>query len=121
MEISWKPFRQINYPWLRGKCPNDNAVLWQECPSVNTQRFTREVTEEAQEPTITTKFLILAPHFDLFLMHLVECKTYICTLFLQDEATGETSTNYEVQSVIRKKLLFKTRPKPIIANVPKKL
>jgi len=39
----------------------------------------------------------------------------------QDEATGETSTNYEVQSVIRKKLLFKTRPKPIIANVPKKL
>ena len=56
-------------------------------------------------------------------MHLLDYKTYlhICTFFLQDEATGETSTNYEVQSVIRKKLLFKTRPKPIIANVPKKL
>ena len=29
--------------------------------------------------------------------------------------------NYNIMAVIRKKLLFKTRPKPIIANVPKKL
>ena len=35
------------------------------------------------------------------------------------DATG--SVNYNVIAVIKKKLLFKTRPKPIIANVPKKL
>ena len=29
--------------------------------------------------------------------------------------------NYNVTAIIKKKLLFKTRPKPIIANVPKKL
>ena len=31
-----------------------------------------------------------------------------------------TTTEYHVQSIIRTKLLFKARPKPIIANVPKK-
>merc|ERR1711974_250470 len=30
-------------------------------------------------------------------------------------------TEYVVRSIIRKKLVFKTRPKPIIANVPKKI
>jgi chromosome transmission fidelity protein 8 len=30
-------------------------------------------------------------------------------------------TSYKVKAIIRKKLLFKTRPKPIIANVPKKI
>ncbi|XP_076358375.1 chromosome transmission fidelity protein 8 homolog [Tachypleus tridentatus] len=30
------------------------------------------------------------------------------------------STYYEVHAVVRKKILFKTRPKPIVANVPKK-
>lgn len=30
-------------------------------------------------------------------------------------------TEYLVKAIIRKKLLFKTRPKPIIANVPKKV
>ncbi|XP_033739599.1 chromosome transmission fidelity protein 8 homolog [Pecten maximus] len=29
--------------------------------------------------------------------------------------------HYLVKAIIRKRLLFKTRPKPIIANVPKKL
>ncbi len=33
----------------------------------------------------------------------------------------ETQTEYKVQAVIKKKLIFKTRPKPIIANVPKKV
>ena len=40
------------------------------------------------------------------------------------ESTGQDATgsvNYNVIAVIKKKLLFKTRPKPIIANVPKKL
>ena len=31
-----------------------------------------------------------------------------------------TTTEYHVQTIIRTKLLFKARPKPIIANVPKK-
>ena len=30
-------------------------------------------------------------------------------------------THYEVRAIIRKKLIFKARPKPIIANVPKKV
>ncbi|XP_060072860.1 chromosome transmission fidelity protein 8 homolog [Ylistrum balloti] len=32
-----------------------------------------------------------------------------------------TDIHYLVKAIIRKRLLFKTRPKPIIANVPKKL
>ncbi|TRY79227.1 hypothetical protein TCAL_17048 [Tigriopus californicus] len=32
-----------------------------------------------------------------------------------------TQTEYLVQAIIEKKLLFKTRPKPIIANVAKKI
>jgi chromosome transmission fidelity protein 8 len=35
------------------------------------------------------------------------------------EAELETNIEYTVQSVIRKKIIFKTRPKPIIANLPK--
>ena len=31
------------------------------------------------------------------------------------------STEYTVKAVIKKKIVFKTRPKPIIANVPKKI
>ena len=31
------------------------------------------------------------------------------------------STSYTIKAVIKTKLLFKTRPKPIIAHVPKKL
>lgn len=42
-----------------------------------------------------------------------------------DILTGQevscSQTEYHVQAIIRKKILFKTRPKPIIANVPKKL
>ena len=37
------------------------------------------------------------------------------------ESNNQDSVNYNVTAIIRKKLLFKTRPKPIIANVPKKL
>ncbi|KAK6185978.1 hypothetical protein SNE40_008102 [Patella caerulea] len=38
------------------------------------------------------------------------------------ETNVEPSKNhYEVEALIKKKILFKTRPKPIIANVPKKL
>ncbi|XP_077566660.1 chromosome transmission fidelity protein 8 homolog [Stigmatopora nigra] len=33
----------------------------------------------------------------------------------------ERSTSYSVSALIRKKIIFKTRPKPIITNVPKKV
>ncbi|XP_070686927.1 chromosome transmission fidelity protein 8 homolog [Pempheris klunzingeri] len=33
---------------------------------------------------------------------------------------GPISTSYSVSALIKKKLIFKTRPKPIITNVPKK-
>ncbi|XP_076840359.1 chromosome transmission fidelity protein 8 homolog isoform X2 [Brachyhypopomus gauderio] len=43
----------------------------------------------------------------------------------QDEGAMETSeekpTSYTVSALIKKKLIFKTRPKPIITNVPKKV
>ena len=35
-----------------------------------------------------------------------------------DETPG---TEYQVKAIVKRKILFKTRPKPIIANVPKKL
>ena len=39
----------------------------------------------------------------------------------QEATRTDTVTEYHVNAVITKKILFKTRPKPIIANVPKKL
>lgn len=38
-----------------------------------------------------------------------------------DPDVPPSQTEYLVQTIIRKKLLFKTRPKPIIANVAKKI
>lgn len=35
------------------------------------------------------------------------------------EHKSQTTTEYQVQAIVRKKLVFKTRPKPIIANVAK--
>lgn len=37
------------------------------------------------------------------------------------ETSQEKPTSYTVSAIIKKKLLFKTRPKPIITNVPKKI
>lgn len=34
---------------------------------------------------------------------------------------GTTPTSYSVSALIRQKLIFKMRPKPIITNVPKKV
>ena len=34
---------------------------------------------------------------------------------------SESTTEYHIETIIRTKLLFKARPKPIIANVPKKI
>lgn len=39
---------------------------------------------------------------------------------ISQEDQGE-GTPYQVKAIVKKRLLFKTRPKPIIANVPKKL
>ena len=35
------------------------------------------------------------------------------------ETDGCSETSYSVQSIVRKKLIFKTRPKPIVSYVPK--
>ncbi|KAI4901659.1 hypothetical protein NFI96_012845 [Prochilodus magdalenae] len=37
------------------------------------------------------------------------------------ESSQEKPTTYSVSALIKKKLIFKTRPKPIITNVPKKV
>lgn len=34
---------------------------------------------------------------------------------------GSANTSYSVTALIKRKLIFKTRPKPIITNVPKKV
>lgn len=39
------------------------------------------------------------------------------TIAIEHKST--TTTEYRVQAIVRKKLIFKTRPKPIIANVAK--
>ncbi|XP_053548312.1 chromosome transmission fidelity protein 8 homolog [Bombina bombina] len=39
----------------------------------------------------------------------------------QENAEATTETRYNVTALIKKKIIFKTRPKPIITNVPKKL
>lgn len=39
----------------------------------------------------------------------------------QGSSSSQTDTYYSVSAVIKKKLIFKTRPKPIITNVPKRL
>jgi len=41
---------------------------------------------------------------------------------MEMETGAETdNSRYHIQAVIRRKILFKSRPKPIIANVPKKV
>ena len=37
------------------------------------------------------------------------------------DTDAEPETRYHVQAIVKKKILFKSRPKPIIANVPKKV
>ncbi|KAJ8303330.1 hypothetical protein KUTeg_019726 [Tegillarca granosa] len=39
----------------------------------------------------------------------------------EDNSDHKQEVHYNVTAIIKKKLLFKNRPKPIIANVPKKL
>ena len=39
----------------------------------------------------------------------------------QKATDSQTDTHHTVQAIVRKKIVFKTRPKPIIANVPKKV
>ncbi|XP_074487860.1 chromosome transmission fidelity protein 8 homolog [Sebastes fasciatus] len=40
---------------------------------------------------------------------------------METNQQGPTSTSYSVTALIKRKLIFKTRPKPIITNVPKKV
>ncbi|KAK5894016.1 hypothetical protein CesoFtcFv8_010753 [Champsocephalus esox] len=40
---------------------------------------------------------------------------------METKQPGAPSTSYCVTALIKQKLIFKTRPKPIITNVPKKL
>lgn len=37
------------------------------------------------------------------------------------EHKSQTATEYHVRAIVKKRLIFKTRPKPIIANVAKKV
>jgi len=43
------------------------------------------------------------------------------SLEAKDSASAVENPYYNVTAVIRNKIVFKTRPRPIISNVPKKL
>ncbi|KAM8891996.1 chromosome transmission fidelity protein 8 homolog [Spinachia spinachia] len=45
----------------------------------------------------------------------------VTRVVMQTNQRGPTSTSYTVSALIKRKLIFKTRPKPIITNVPKKV
>ena len=40
-------------------------------------------------------------------------------LMEMEEVLASASVEYRVKALVRKKIVFKTRPKPIIANLPK--
>ncbi|XP_029993230.1 chromosome transmission fidelity protein 8 homolog [Sphaeramia orbicularis] len=40
---------------------------------------------------------------------------------METDQQGPSTTSYSVSALIKKKLIFKTRPKPIITNVPRKV
>ncbi|MEQ2289160.1 hypothetical protein AMECASPLE_030158 [Ameca splendens] len=40
---------------------------------------------------------------------------------METDQPASSSTSYSVSALIKRKLIFKTRPKPIITNVPKKV
>ncbi|XP_070764063.1 chromosome transmission fidelity protein 8 homolog [Enoplosus armatus] len=40
---------------------------------------------------------------------------------METDLQGPASTSYSVSALIKRKLIFKTRPKPIITNVPKRV
>ena len=40
---------------------------------------------------------------------------------METDRQGDPSTSYSVTALIKRKIIFKTRPKPIITNVPKKV
>ncbi|XP_071403147.1 chromosome transmission fidelity protein 8 homolog isoform X2 [Centroberyx affinis] len=40
---------------------------------------------------------------------------------METDQQASASTSYSVSALIKRKLIFKTRPKPIITNVPKKV
>lgn len=48
-------------------------------------------------------------------------KDYVTQEHMEMNQQGPTSTSYSVSALIKCKLIFKTRPKPIITNVPKKV
>ncbi|KAM4733774.1 LOW QUALITY PROTEIN: chromosome transmission fidelity protein 8 homolog [Anableps anableps] len=43
------------------------------------------------------------------------------TMETDQQGPASSSTSYSVSALIKRKLIFKTRPKPIITNVPKKV
>ena len=62
--------------------------------------------------------------------HYINCGNYFLdtqykSYMLSDEADMDiedgASTSYTISAVIKRKIIFKARPKPIIANVPKQL
>lgn len=45
----------------------------------------------------------------------------VTQVHMEMDQQGSAATSYSVTALIKRKLIFKTRPKPIITNVPKKV
>ncbi|XP_007906129.1 chromosome transmission fidelity protein 8 homolog [Callorhinchus milii] len=59
--------------------------------------------------------------FAVLVKHSTSKETSESRLQAEIPGDGNSVTNYLVTALIKKKIIFKTRPKPIITNVPKKL
>ncbi|XP_059191643.1 chromosome transmission fidelity protein 8 homolog [Centropristis striata] len=65
-------------------------------------------------------FAVLTKHSSL-LQNGLDSQDDATTVPMETNQQGPTSTSYSVSALIKRKLIFKTRPKPIITNVPKKV
>ncbi|KAK2841754.1 hypothetical protein Q5P01_011954 [Channa striata] len=70
-------------------------------------------------------FAVLTKHSshsqDTLSRHDTESSDDVTQIPMETDQRGSNSTSYSVTALIKRKLIFKTRPKPIITNVPKKV
>ncbi|XP_068595831.1 chromosome transmission fidelity protein 8 homolog [Brachionichthys hirsutus] len=66
-------------------------------------------------------FAVLTKHSGHLQDNLDRISTDVSQEDMETNDEGSSSTSYSVTALIKRRLIFKTRPKPIITNVPKKV